>query len=475
MVDGSYPFSSIDQNILSGGEQVYVYFGPQNRVTLSSSSISTLDTLTVSAQAYDYENNNWEIRTGVTIGLTQPNPADPFNPTEIMTSPVDANGQATFSSIVAGNYNVGVKEDFYFPTQALTVNTPPSTGVGSGSGSSTSSSKQSKEGSVLGVETKASFDLKKAFEFLVAQQKENGSFGEEIYTDWVAVSLAGSDQLSATLKLIKYFSEKVPEGKLLTDYERHAMALMTLGLNPYNTKGENYIEKITSSFDGRQFGDINEDNDDIFALIVLQNAGFKNDEKMISDSLSFVLERQKENGSFDESVDMTGAGMQALSNFTENEKVQTALEKAKEFLKESQKNDGGWGNASSTAWAMGGILALTEKIEDWKKGDLTAFDYLATLEDIDGGIKNSSTDETQKMKTKIWETAYVATAYSGKTWNQIMQKFEKQEIKEINKKIISAPKPETKTQTPENFTPEPELQKETKKENWFMRLLNFIF
>jgi len=120
-VDDSYPDVGMDKTILSGGENVYVYFGPQNRVILSSGNITTDDTLTVTAQKYDYTNNTWLVRTEVTVGLTQPNPDNPFSPIEIMTSPVDGSGQATFSSISADSYSVGVKEDdgfggyFYFP------------------------------------------------------------------------------------------------------------------------------------------------------------------------------------------------------------------------------------------------------------------------------------------------------------------------------------------------------------------------
>ena len=50
--------------------------------------------------------------------------------------------------------------------------------------------------------------------------------------------------------------------------------------------------------------------------------------------------------------------MQALSFLKDEEKIKESLEKAKEFLKEKQENDGSWGNISSTAWAMGGINYL---------------------------------------------------------------------------------------------------------------------
>jgi len=429
-VNALYPSVGMDKNILSGGENIYIYFGPQNRATLSSESINTNQTLTVFTEKYDYQNNAWLPRAGVTVGVTQPDPNNPFSPIEIQTGAVDENGQAVFSSIPVGSYDIGVKEDFYFPTETLTVTEIPQSGGSSGSGSSSGSYSKKPEGSVLGAETKIKFDLEKAFNFLIVQQKENGSFGEDLYTDWVALTLASANYQSEVIKLIKYYGESKLESPSLTDYERRAMALMSLGLNPYKTNSENYIEKITASFDGKQFGDVQEDNDDIFALIVLQNAGYKQEEKMISDDISFILSRQKENGSWDESIDMTGASMEALSVFKQDEKVNNALIKAKEFLKQNQKDNGSWnGSPSSTAWAMEGILAMGEKIEDWKKNENTPLDYLASIQDIDGGIKNlSAGKEGENMQNKIWENAYVATALSGKTWNQIMQKFEKPKI-----------------------------------------------
>ncbi len=72
---------------------------------------------------------------------------------------------------------------------------------------------------------------------------------------------------------------------------------------------------------------------------------------------------------------------------------------------------------------------MSEKPEDWIKNNNTPLDYLGENQDTDGSIKN------ENKENKIWETAYVITALSGKTWNQIMQKFEKLETK-----IIETPK-----------------------------------
>jgi hypothetical protein len=333
-------------------------------------------------------------------------------------------------------------------------------------------------------EEKKVFDLKKAFEFIISQQKENGSFGEDIYTDWVALSVATTpDYKTETIKLIKHLGELKISGTLLTDFERHAMALMALGLSPYNTNGENYIEKIIASFDGKQFGNSDETNDDIFALIVLQNAGYNMEDKIISDDISFILNAQEKDGSWNKSVDMTGASIEALSAFSTTPGVKESLEKAKNFLKENQKENGSWNdNASSTAWALQGILGMGEKIEDWKNGGNAPLDYLATLQDTDGGVKG------ENLQNKIWETTYVISSLSGKSWNQIMQKFEKptisvmadieknpaqkQEIKKISKKsTLPASVITAVTQSPATT----QTQKETPKKSWFMRLMSTIF
>jgi len=498
-VNDSYPSSGMDQNILSGGENVYIYFGPQHKLLLSSNSINTSDTLTTTAQDYDYQNNSWIDRTGVTVGLTQPDPNNPWSPIEVKTSPVDINGVASFSEIPIGSYNIGIQQDFYLPTESLTITAPPEP---------EHHSSYSSGSIVISNKIKPAFDIKKAFNFLSSQQKENGSFGEDIYTDWSAIAFASnSENQEQKEKLKKYFSENKTNGDLLTDYERHSMALMALGLNPYNINNENYIDKITKNFDDTQFGDKNEDNDDIFALIVLQNAGFTQDEKIISDDISFILNKQKADGSWDESTDITGAGIEALSLYKEKEEIKNALEKAKEYLKQNQKDTGGWENVSSTSWAIQGILGLNEKIEDWKKPALiigenenTPIDYLATNQDVDGGMKN------ENIKNKIWETAYVTTSLSDKTWNQIMQKFDKPKTEvnfkenkiparndfnitdvggntphqtEFIKKIVKFTKPinkkaEESIKINGNQTKDPTLEI-PKKENWFKKLIKKIF
>jgi len=102
-------------------------------------------------------------------------------------------------------------------------------------------------------------------------------------------------------------------------------------------------------------------------------------------------------------------------------------------------------------------------------------DYLATRQDIDGGIKG------EYLQNRIWETAYVVSALSGKTWNQIMQKFEKPEIPTEIKIAVKSPKKiikkETLTATTINTIAPSSApaQTEVPKKNWFRNLLDKIF
>ena len=383
----------------------------------------------------------------------------------------------------------GLNEYTLFPNDLITITfvdpIDPSSAIQIFSGGTTSPVKENK--------IKPVFDIKKALDFLSSKQKNNGPFGDlpaslrealpagDLYTDWATLAFAGNDDYQIEKSKLEnyYFTEKIYDGSL-TDYERHSMALMALGLDPYNTNGENYIEKITTSFDGKQFGDPFEDNDDIFALIVLQNAGFTKDENIIDNTINFILSKQKKDGSWDENVDMTGAAIESLSNYKDSSSVQIALEKGEAYLKKELRDNGSFNeNVSSTTWALEGILSLGEKPEDWQKNNNSPLDYLALNQDLDGGIREAD------INSKIWETAYATSAIEGKTWNQIMQKFDPirnrpsvasatvtlgqpasngTKIKNITKKIVPLPANEA------IVTPT-----KPQKKSWFIRFLNNIF
>ena len=405
VVGGTTPWQSIDQSILVGGENVGIYFGSPYKTVLSANEINTTDVLTATAQKYDYENNLWNNRTGVTIGLTQTDPNNPWTPIEVQTILVDENGQASFSNISAGSYNVGIKEDYYFPTEPLTVNVQVENNGGGGGGGNT----------IL-----PTFSVPNAISYLESVQGTDGSFGNSsLYTDWASIALAsGSISESSKNKILSYMSAHNTPSSNLTDNERRIMALLSLNKNPYDFEGINYISSILNSFDGTQFGDMNLVNDDVFALIPLANSGYTNNDEIISKDIAFIISKQKSNGSWEESIDMTSASILALSNFPQVSGVSSALNLAKDYLISMQNADGGWENVFSTSWVLQAESALGVS---WKKNEKTGSDYLAINQNIDGGVLN--TDDV--LVNRIWATSYAIPAVLGKTWNQIFSSFSK--------------------------------------------------
>lgn len=403
VVGGNYPFVGMDKNILNDTLKIYIYFGPQNKISLSSNSINTNDVLTVNTQKYNYEKNIWESRSGVTVGVTKPNPLYPFSPDDSINASVDNNGVVTFSTLPVGVYDVGVKEDYYWPTEKLTVALySPDNGGGSS-----------------GSDTDIDFSVSKALDFLNKNKDSDGSYGGSMYTDWVAIaaSAGGNSNLKSTLA--SYLKDDSIDSSVITDYERRAMALMALGINPYTGTEINYIEKILESFDGNQFGEQSLINDDIFAVIVLKNAGYDSDDDIIIKSTEHIVSQQS-NGSWG-SIDITAAGVQALEGLEDIDGVSDAVSDSISYLISAQGLDGGFGNSFSTSWVLQ-ILSDNNLSSKAKK-------YLSDIQQLDGGLLDLDADNDMR----IWATAYSIPAILQKSWDDILNNFSKHVPKEIEK------------------------------------------
>jgi hypothetical protein len=408
-VGATTPFSSIETTILTGGETVGIYFGSSHRVNLDKNSINTNESLVANAETYDYQNNLWSPLSNVNIGVTLPNPNDPWNPNVVATYPVDSNGVANIAITNPNTYTVGIVEDYYFPSYSVVVtDVPINTG---GNGNSNTVVKN--------------FDINQAINYLTSNQNNDGSFGgNELYTDWALIGLSakGIDS-SAKNKALEYLKNKNKISNTLTDNERRAMAILALGEDPYDFDGTNYISAIIKDFDGVQFGDSSLVNDDIFALFPLFKSGYTTSDTEINKSIEFIISKQKSNGSWEDSVDMTSAGIQALAQFQSVSGVSSALAQASTYVQSMQQNNGGWTNVSSTAWAMQASSAIGA---NWSVGGKTGLDYLATFQQTDGGLL----DPTESTQNRVWNTSYAIPAVAGKTWASIMQSVNKKKLVE---------------------------------------------
>ncbi len=412
-VDGMYPQEGADQYTLQNGDSVNLYFGTPREVSLSTTTIAAGQSITATAQSYDPTTDTFSPITGYTIGVTQPNPSDPYSPTEIATSTVDANGQATFTLNTPGSYGVGLEEDYYSFLTPLTV-LPVSTST-----TATSTTGGGTGGSGGGGGGTDSSPTASAFSYLAAQQLPGGSFDTPLITDWAAIALSLPDAPQSARAQIKAYLESTPQTlSLVTDYERHAMALMSLGLNPYTTAGDD-ITPIVNSFNGTEIGDPTLDNGDIFALIVLPKAGYTSSDTIIQKTAAFVVSRQESDGSWDESSDLTAAGIQALTPLASLPGVETAIENAQGYLHKQQQSDGGFGNSYSTSWVLGAIASLGQSPSSWSVGAGTPLTSLESLQQSDGGFNLPSTG----TDNRVWATAYALSAIEGRSWNSLLSGF----------------------------------------------------
>lgn len=424
------PGVGTDHALLKNGDAIFLYFGTPRQVSLSTTAATVDVSFTATAQKYDPANNVYTIYTptaNVVIGVTQPNPNDLWNPIEVATSTVDMNGQVVFILDKTGVYNIGMKDvgiqwDSYFPLTTLIV--------ASSSPTNNQTNNQSNGGSVIipssgGGSFVAKVDLSKAVDFLTAKQSADGSFSSAWQTDWAAIALVSVNPNSSAAQKIKSYllTDPNPLGGMnqVSDYARRAMALMSLNINPYSGVKTNYIKKIIDLFDGRQFGDVALYNDDIFALLVLNKAGYGASDEMIKQTVAFIISKQQANGLWD-SIDLTAAAVQALTPLSSSANITSALAKAKSFLSGAQKADGGFDDTYATSWVMQAISAMGENASSWQKNNNTPESYLALSQGADGGLEKNSSLEVNRL----WSTAYAIPAVSAKSWLNILNSFAKE-------------------------------------------------
>lgn len=272
-----------------------------------------------------------------------------------------------------------------------------------------------------GIPSPRQFDIPLAISYLSGKQHADGSFDSVLLSDWAAIAFAGGDAGDAQKKLRAYFASTTPALSTVTDYERHAMALEALGINPYDGAGTDHIAHIIGAFDGTQFGDTSLVNDDIFALFPLLHAGYGVSDEIIQKSAAFIISKQSANGSWENSVDLTAATIQALTQTTSVPGATQAISKAREYLKSKQQANGGFGDEFATSWALQAISSLGEPAMSWIPAALNPKDYLGNFQQADGSVGLSSGN----TQSTLWATEYAIPAIEGKSWNSLLQTFPK--------------------------------------------------
>ncbi|NBV76633.1 hypothetical protein EBR66_00485 [bacterium] len=404
-VNNTFPSVGIDSYTVSGNDTVYLIFGSPWQVTTSVSSIQTGQSVTITAKRYDPATGTYVPAPNEVVGVVQFD--SNFIATEFATSTTDTNGVATVIVNIAGTYAAGIQNTGYFPNTPLMVS--QATGGG---------------GTPAGTSGPKVFDVPGALAFLSSKQKQNGSFGSLLYSDWAAIGIAANRGPTDAIKAFMLNPQPDSDFGSVTDYMRHAMALMALGIDPYKGSTRNVIKPIIAAFDGTQIGDPSLVNDDIFGLIVLEHAGYTQNDDIIQKVAAFVLSKQSPNGSWENSPDVTAAATQALGALFAVPGVNRGLGKSIGYLKSVQNSDGGWGNIDSTSWVMTALNSFSEAHASpesaWKTstGALPK-DALAAAQQPDGGVRPT----TDSVDNRLWSTSYALTAASGRSWITVLQTF----------------------------------------------------
>ena len=162
------PWTGIDATTVHAGDNIGIYFGTAYQVVFDATLYSVNTPITARAQQYDYQTNTWNPRTSVTIGVTIPDPSNPWSPIELATYPVNESGSATFQIATSGEYMIGIQEDYYYPTYSITVSSSTAT---------TTATSTTTTGGSTGGSNKKSFDIPLAVSFIKSLQGSNGSYG----------------------------------------------------------------------------------------------------------------------------------------------------------------------------------------------------------------------------------------------------------------------------------------------------------
>jgi hypothetical protein len=307
--------------------------------------------------------------------------------------------------------------------------------------------------------------LDRTVRYLQDVQNPDGGFGgapgaesSPDFSAWVALALAAAginpqDQaLPAGTAAYAYLAEhagelteanaECPTSSCTTELDRVLLVVDASGTNPHDFGGVDLTRTILERqlpegsfphYVGEKTAGI---NDTIFAILALSPISEPAVREAVQRAATWLEDEQDPDGSWPSTcprtavmtcaaagpepgeVDMTGAAIQALDAAGRTDAA--ALQKAFEFLHESQNPEGGFpefpgrgdeSNVASTAWATQGIWSSSENPETtWvTTSGGEPLSYMASLQQEDGHIRY----ETRKEENGVWMTAYVAPAFAG--------------------------------------------------------------
>jgi len=269
--------------------------------------------------------------------------------------------------------------------------------------------------------------------WLESVQNGDGGFGPSASdesgtatTCWVMLGLeaAGRNPLDVTSAKgrtpVDYLRREIGAISSSGDLARTILALEGTGVDPRHFAGRNLVAELLAS--RRDNGSYHGwPNSTAFAVIALRAAGIEGVQK----SLDWLRNVQNDDGGWGDTpgspstTDGTGAVMQALSPDSK------AAGQGLFYLRhQAQRKGGGFPlggdgtvNTMSTAWAIQGILAVGGNPDSFRRGSVSAPEYLAHNQRADGSYRYANPDQTASEvanQTPVWVTGQVLVAAAGK-------------------------------------------------------------
>ena len=272
-----------------------------------------------------------------------------------------------------------------------------------------------------------------AADWLESVQNGDGGFGPSASdesgtatTCWAMLGLeaAGRNPLDVTSTKgrtpVDFLRREVGSIGSPGDLARTILALEGAGVDPRDFAGHNLVAELLAS--RRDNGSYHGwPNSTAFAVIALRAAGVDGVQK----SLDWLRKVQNEDGGWGDTpgspstTDGTGAVMQALSPDSK------AAGHGLFYLRHhAQQKGGGFPlggngtvNTMSTAWAIQGILAVGGDPASFRRGSVSAPEYLAHNQRGDGSYRYANPEQTGSEianQTPVWVTGQVLVAAAGK-------------------------------------------------------------
>jgi len=369
---------ALNQYVLNEGEQILLTYGTfplKISAVTTTPLVNTTTTISVTEFGFDQNwNAAWIPSTSSTLIINNTeynNPAGQYELTITTTTP----------------YEISAQKTGYLNSKSIILTGTETTTLQNNNNTETGSTGDTNIPPIN--KTKSQEEIKAAAEkilaYLNSQQDETGKISDGTVTDWIIMSFGANGKYADEIKnngasLLdyekKYNLDDSSDMNSCASYPRHILALLSAGVAKNDLAIQGLKNKIdTICYKNNLYGQTGI-NDDIFGLLGLLAIDTPINEPIITDLINTIKADQTANGAFTfngwAGADMTGAALNALKS-AENKGAtieQNIYSKAKQYLKDNQLTDGGWGYSTvsdilTTSWALMGINALGEGQNEW--------------------------------------------------------------------------------------------------------------